>query len=558
MRRRVALLAAALLVGAACSATSGAATRAGWVIRIASPISAAPGFAYPYASGDELTVGNVEGLQHLAYRPLYFFGGSRTVQLDASLSLATPPVYNATDTSVSFSIKPGRRWSDGEPVTPQGVVEWLNLLASFPGMWGDYVAPLPTGQPLGLPDDLRQVAVSGATVTLTLAAPVNPTWFTFSELSQITPLPASWDRYEPTHPHVAATGPTSITGNHGDFTAATADAGCYSSTWLGNGNHGPGATFTDPLGTRTVVPSAQVAQAQRCVDVVLLYRSMALDTADYTTPGTDVAAAWGTSDGPWRLAAFHHATGAYTMSPNRTVGASGQRATASLLAFVPCATPAACEGLLAAGLVDQGTLPLADAPAVRSPAAGPSHNPLRAKGYREQVVAPWSTSYLPYNFASTSGAAGHAGRVFSQRYFRQAFQALVDQPAAIAQDLNGYGVTTAAPIPTAPPTPFATSTTTGVPHSTSRSAALLAAHGWHVAPGSSRRASCRRSAARASLGGRRSRSGSSTPPRRPRSRTRSRDSRRTRRRSASCWRRPWSPPRRCSLTSRRRARTGTS
>jgi peptide/nickel transport system substrate-binding protein len=481
------MLAAAAAALVACSALPAASAalpgRAGWVISIASPRAPAPDFAYPYASGDELTVTNVEDLQQLAYRPLYFFGASPTVQLDASLSLASPPVYNATDTAVSFTIKTGRRWSDGEAVTPQGVLEWLNLLAAYPGMWGDYLAPLPSGQALGIPDDLREVTVSGQTVTMTLAAPVNPTWFTDSELSQITPLPASWDRYEPSHLHVPLTGPTSITGNHGEFTAPTADAGCYSSTWLGDGTAGPSASFVDPLGTRTVVPATAVAQAQRCIAVVQLYRSMAFDRADYATPGTDVAATFGTSDGPWRLATFYAATGAYSMQPNRAVGASGQRAAATALAFVPCASAAACAALLTNRLVDQGPLPLVDAPTVRAIAAGPSHNPLRTKGYREQVVAPWSTSYLPYNFASTAGARGHAGHVFSQHYFRQAFQSLVDQPRVIARDLGGYGVATTGPIPTTPKSTFAPATTDHAPFGTARSAALLSSHGWHVAPG---------------------------------------------------------------------------
>lgn len=482
MPRWLLATASVLLASLVAPVVSGAATgRAGWVISIASPT--APSFAYPFASGDELTEANVEDLQQLAYRPLYFFGGSSTVELDAPLSLATTPVYNASDTVVSFTMKPGRQWSDGDPVTAQGVVEWLNLLAAFPGMWGDYVAPLAGGVPLGIPDDLRDVAVSGATVTMTLSRPVNPTWFTFSELSQITPLPASWDRYEPAHPRIPETGPTSITGNGGDFTAPTSDAGCYSSSWIGDGNHGPSAAFSDPLGTRTVVPAGAIAQAQRCVDVVELFRSMAFDTANYTTPGTDVAAAWETSDGPWKLSSFHRSTGAYAFVPNLAEGASGQRPAASLLEFLPCAGAAGCAALLVHDRVDQGIVPLADAPAVRSLAAGPSHNPLAREGFREQVVAPWSTSYLPYNFRSTTGAGGRAGKVFSQAYFRRALQSLVNQPQSIDQDLNGYGVATTGPIPTTPVTPFATAIANPAPFSVAGAAALLSSHGWHVAPG---------------------------------------------------------------------------
>jgi peptide/nickel transport system substrate-binding protein len=497
-RRRAArptLLAAAAAVLAAAAATPAAATpaaatsaaasppRAGWVLSIATPTSSTPTWAYPFASGDELTTANVQRFQQLMYRPLYFFGGSGSVEFDEPLSLATAPRYTSGDTVVSFTIKPGLRWSDGEGVTAEGVVEWLNLDTSYPGMWGDYLAPLPTGVPLGLPDDLRAVTVTGQTVTLTLAAPVNPTWFTYSELSQLTPLPASWDLYEPARPRVPLTGPSSITGNHGDFTSATAVAGCYGDRWVGTGTTGVSNTYVDPSGTRTVVPAAGVAQAIKCVDAVTLLRSLSADTADYTAAGTDVAATWGRADGPWRLASYNAATGAVAMAPNRAVGASGQHAAATLLRFVPCGSAAACVGLLHRGVVDQGTLPLGDAPPVRSFVEGPSRNPLRAAGYRETVVAPWATSYFPYNFRSARGAGGRAGHVFAQAYFRLAFQSLVDQPTAIADQFHGYGVDTTGPVPSTPSTGFATSTGNPAPFSVARARGLLAAHGWHVAPG---------------------------------------------------------------------------
>ena len=475
----------ALLIGAALAPAGSTAARAapGWVIKIASPRATTPDWAYPFASAGELTSSNVAEFQQLMYRPLFFFGASASIALDGPRSLATAPTYSANDQVVSFTVRPGLRWSDGEAVTADGVVEWLNLLAAFPGMWGDYLAPAPGGQPLGIPDDIREVAVTGRTVTLTLAGPVNPTWFTDSELSQITPLPASWDVFEPAHPRVPTSGPLSIAGNHGEFTAATQAAGCYGTHWIGDGNHGPASAFTDPLGTRTVVTAADLAQAQRCVDVVLLMRSMATDRADYTASGTDVAAVFGAADGPWRLAAYNAATGSIAMAPNRASGASGQRPTASQLRLVPCGTPAACEGLLARGRVDQGVLPLADAPGVASLAAAPSRNPLRTVGYRETVVAPWSTSYLPYDFRSTRGAGGHAGRVFAQRYLRLAIQSLVDQAGMIRRDLHGYGVATDAPVPAVPPTTFASPVQNPAPFSIAHAAALLEAHGWHRARG---------------------------------------------------------------------------
>jgi peptide/nickel transport system substrate-binding protein len=477
-----AIVAASVVVVGATSpiAADATASRAGWTISIASPTWQMPSWAYPYASGDVLTEANVERFQQLMYRPLYSFVGSSTVDVNPALSLATAPTYQKGDTVVSFAVKPGLRFSDGQQVSARGVVEWLNLLASFPSMWGDYLAPLPDGPALGLPDDLQQVAVAGNQVTLTLNGPVNPTWFTYSQLSQLTPLPASWDRYEPSRPHVPIAGPASITANHGDYTAAVSDAGCYGTHWVGAGNHGPTTTFLDPQGQRTVVSAANVAQAQRCVSVVQLMRSMSADTKDYTVVGTDVAADFDVSDGPWRLLGYHPTTGAITMAPNLAVGASGQRPTASLLSFVPCASAAACTALLTSGTVDQGTLPLATAPSTPSLAAAPAHNPLARHGYRETVVAPWATSYFPYNFQSRLGAGGRAGRVFQQRYVRQAFQSLVDQTMVVNRFLHGYGVVTTGPVPAVPVTGFASAVTNPSPFGIARAAAILSRHGWHV------------------------------------------------------------------------------
>ncbi len=457
------------------------APRSGWIISIATPTSATPDWAYPFASGDEATTANVQGFEQLYDRPLYEFGDGATVALDTAGSLADAPVYAKGDTQVSFALRPGLQWSDGTPVTPGDVVQWLNLDAAYPSMWADYLAPTPSGQALGLPDDLRAVAVSGLRVTLTLAGPVDPTWFTYSELSQLTPLPPAWDLYEPSHPHLQAGGPNSLAGNGGRFTGPTASAGCDGSRWIGDGNDGPSSTFLDPMGTRTVVTASNVALAQRCVDVVDLMRSASADTAHYATPGTDVARLFSLSDGPWRLRTYDAATGSVTFLPNLHAGASGGTPAASRLDLVPCASAAACAALLSHGRVTAGELPLSVAPPTPSLAAAPSRNPMR--GYREHVVGSWSTTFLPYNFSSARGADGRAGRVFRQAYFRQAFQSLVDQPGWIRGPLDGYGAPEASPVPSFPPSAFSHVRAAPYPYSIARAGSLLRAHGWHVVAG---------------------------------------------------------------------------
>jgi peptide/nickel transport system substrate-binding protein len=483
---RLAFLAAAAicLVGtfASGAGTSGAAT--GWTITVASPQTSASLWAYPFLSGDDLTTQNVQDFEQLTYRPLYFFdGGAGGVSIDLARSLAEPPVYGPGDTSVSVSIKPGLAWSNGESVDPAGVIEWMNLDASFPSLWADYLPPLATGQSLGIPDDVESMAVHGLTVTFTLSTPVDPTWFTDNELSQITPLPAAWDRYEPSHPHVPMSGPDSVRAHLGYFTAATVPAGCYGDTWIGDGNDGPSDAVLDPLGARTVVPKAEASEAANCVDVVYLMRSASADAADYTKAGTNVAAAWGLSDGPWRLSSYNAATGSLAMLPNTAPGVAGPRPTASALQFVPCTSDASCTALLADGDVDQGELPVADAPHVTSLTSAPRHNPLAKAGYRESVVEPWAISFLPYNFASRDGAGGRAGSVFQQLYFRQALQSLDQESAMVASSLRGYGTVTDAPVPTGASSSLVPVLAEPDPFDVARARLLLSQHGWLVQPG---------------------------------------------------------------------------
>jgi peptide/nickel transport system substrate-binding protein len=138
--------------------------------------------------------------------------------------------------------------------------------------------------------------------------------------------------------------------------------------------------------------------------------------------------------------------------------------------------------LLADGEVDQGDLPLADAPRVSSPASAPRRNPLAAKGYRERVEEPWAIGYLPINFASREGAGGRAGAVFRQLYVRQALQSLDDESRMLATALRGYGTVTMAPLPTIASTLVA-AIKAPYPFDATRARGLLVRHGWAVHPG---------------------------------------------------------------------------
>lgn len=128
------------------------------------------------------------------YRPLYWFGNGTQPTLNTSLSLANPPVYTNGNRTVTVTLK-HCMWSNGEQVTARDVQFWMNLMFAEKANWAAYV-------PGAFPDNVTSVKVNGPTsITFNLNGAYNSKWFTYNELSQITPLPMAWDK-------TSANGPT--------------------------------------------------------------------------------------------------------------------------------------------------------------------------------------------------------------------------------------------------------------------------------------------------------------------------------------------------------------
>ena len=101
---------------------------------------------------------------------------------------------------------------------------------------------------------------------------------------------------------------------------------------------------------------------------------------------------------------------------------------------------------MVAGDLDFGYLPTQDitAPA-KSPLVPGANNP-RLSNFTLAPLYLYGINYFPYNFTST-GDNGNAGKIFSQLYFRQAMQYLVDQPLFDNKVFKGYAVPTYGPVP---------------------------------------------------------------------------------------------------------------
>jgi len=378
------------------------------------PPSQTPSYIFPFMAPTVSSNQNLFDFTYLMYRPLYWFGQGSQPVFNPSLSLASPPTFSGRNLTITLK---HYMWSNGTAVTAQDVLFWINMMKAVPQDWFGTV-------PGGFPTNVSDVkAVSATQLTMTMNKPYSPTWFLYNNLSQITPMPAAWDR--------TASGPSNCA-----------------------------TTVSD------------------CAAVYNYLSSQAKDQSSYAT-----SPIWSIVDGPWKLSAFN-ADGHVTFVPNKSYSGPVKP---HLAAFqeVPFTTDSAEYNVLqspsASTKIDVGFLPEQDVPPKR-PGAAAGANPLSAKGYTLDPLYAWGIGFYVMNFQSTTGN----GPVIRQLYFRQAMAYLMDQQGVINGPLRGYGAPTVGPVGNVPVTKFLSpkgSQGDPFPFSIAKAKALLSSHGWKVVPG---------------------------------------------------------------------------
>src|ERR1700742_1336464 len=190
----VAAVAAATLVATACSSSGGGAGSAGHGSATGKPVTggtatyaelpgSSPNYIFPMLTAAYYSVTNIEQFQRLSFRSLYWIGnGQGQPVVDPAMSLAALPVFSKNNSVVTITLG-NYKWSDGKPVTTRDVAFWINLLKANKSSFAAYI-------PGEFPDNLKSYKIVNAkTIVLTLTGSFNPTWFTYDQLSQITPLP---------------------------------------------------------------------------------------------------------------------------------------------------------------------------------------------------------------------------------------------------------------------------------------------------------------------------------------------------------------------------------
>ena len=378
-----------------------------------------PTWIWPFIPAADYSVTNMQVFQWLMYRPLYMFGDDGdSTSVNYTLSPARAPVYSDGGRTVVINLK-GWKWSDGERVDARDVMFWLNMLRAEKANYAGY-------SPGGIPDDLVSYAATGADqVTLHLNQGYSDYWFTYNQLSEITPMPEAWDV-------------TSLSGKPGS-------GGCAESV-------------------------------SRCAAVFKFLTAQASNTAKFAA-----SRIWGTVDGPWRLKSFS-ATGTVAFVPNPDYSGTPKPRLAEFK-LVEYSTDEAAYAAMKSEKLTVGGVPSQDLGPRAPGSALPAVDPLGSK-YAMTPYYQFGIYFYLLNFNNPK-----LGPVFRQLYVRQALQEVENQPAMDTDVFHGYAVPGSGPVPTTPanswepPVQKENGGSGPYPYNPSAAKALLTSHGWRDSGG---------------------------------------------------------------------------
>ncbi len=426
----LAISASALSLGLIAPTISSASQHAhlSGTITYAEAPQAGPTFILPFVGpSDGFSTSNMNDFQMMMYRPLFWFGIPGSAAYAPSLSAAT--VSPQTGSATTFTIKTkGWKFADGQTVNANSIAFFLNLYKATsathsPNIYAGYVPAA------GVPDGIASVTTQGTdTVIITMKTAVNANWLLYNYLSEITPMPATWD--------ITSSGAAAGSGN------------CETDTF------GSDAANTD------------------CIAVLNFLRTTANVKSTFT--GT----MWQSGvDGPWKLTSID-TLGNFTMVPNPMYSGpvKAQVATFKAVAFTSTSAEltALKAGTITSGYVDPTNL---TAPAPAPGVAGPNLAVLDSK-YIISSGTTWSFNYDLYNLVGAPASAA-----LSQLYIRQALQEATDQPLTIKAVMKGYGLPTYSPLPFGASKAISGPVANPYPTNVAAAKAAFKAHGWVLQQG---------------------------------------------------------------------------
>jgi peptide/nickel transport system substrate-binding protein len=288
--------------GAFGSVPAASGTPTAGTITWAEPPGSSPTWILPVIPGADFTVYSTSSFNYESWRPLYWTQSGVSPTIDQAMSLADTPTYSNGDKTVTVKMKTNYKWSDGQPVTSQDALFYIDevraAVKESAANWGPY------SPGVGIPDQVVSASTPNATtLVLNLNKAVNPLWFTDNMLALVQPMPVhAWAKASATGPVLDFTNPANAKKIYDFLAAASGSTGTYA---------------TNPL--------------------------------------------WQVVDGPYRLTVFNNTTGAYTMVPNPSYGGPKSKIVPTLQA-VPFTSDTAEFNAVLSHSIDIGYMPQTDVP----------------------------------------------------------------------------------------------------------------------------------------------------------------------------------------------------
>ncbi len=376
--------------------------------------SAPPNYIFPMTNAQVCSTTNISQFNAMQFRPLFWYGNKYRPTVDYDYSIGQQPQFSNGNKTVTIKMN-SWKWSDGESVTARQVEFWINLYKADPAK--NYCAYVPGN----FPDNVTSVsAPNPQTVVLKLTKAFNPTWFLYNELSQIYPIPLSWDRTSLSQP-----APKSDNGHLPDSTKAGAEA-VY--TFLDKQSKDLGSWTKSPL--------------------------------------------WQVVDGPFKLQSFT-STGQVTLVPNPSYSGS-PKPTISKFVQLPFTSDTAIFNQIRSG--GPSALTIANLPSQYAPQI-PS---LKRAGYTYNPAASYSFNYFPLNFNNPTLGPVFKQLYFRQA-FQHLIDQNGWVTAFLNKTANPtYGPIPPAP---PSPLANVNASSNPYPFSVASAKSILTAHGWKVVAG---------------------------------------------------------------------------
>jgi peptide/nickel transport system substrate-binding protein len=400
---------------------------AGGTAKVALPAGVTLSWIFPFYSITNASVYNSEQFQWLMYRPLYMFGNNTNdnVAINYPLSPANPPKYSDGGKTVAVTMK-GWKWSNGETVDAKSLKFYMNMVEAEQANWY-------ADSPGLLPDNVDSYKVTGPnTLTFHLNKSYSSIWFTYNQLAELTPMPASWDV-------------TSLSGKPGS-------GGC--------------------------IADSKADNWAKCKAVYTFLTAQAKQSSTFAS-----SPLWSVVNGPWKLKSYN-AAGNVTMVANKAYSGS-PKPKLDAIQFVPYTADSTEYTALKTGQVDVGNVPVQDLPVKPASSALPATNPLASSGYNLEPFYSFGIYYAQPNFNNPA-----VGFMIRQLYIRQALQMVFDQPGIDKAIYRGYAVPNSGPAPNTPPgnqwQPAAQRLNNDqgpYPFNIAKAKALLTSHGWTMSNG---------------------------------------------------------------------------